>query len=118
MGQLHKRYLNASGHNNKIFGCGGCHTHLSTYNDIISKQFQGQTGRAYLFSKVVNISEGPCEERSMTTGLHVVRDVFCLTCGRTLGWTYVHAYEESQRYKEGKYILEKLLLTDIPDEED
>lgn len=46
----------------------------------------------------------------MTTGLHVVRDVFCIGCNALLGWSYVRAYEASQRYKEGKVILERKKL--------
>ena len=64
----------------------------------------------------------------MTTGLHTVRDITCAKCGTLLGWKYGQsptltlsappltavrrvdkAYEESQKYKEGKYILEKSL---------
>jgi len=32
----------------------------------------------------------------------------CITCNSVLGWKYEVAYEESQKYKEGKYILEKV----------
>lgn len=68
----------------------------------------------------------------MTTGLHIVRDIYCCKCGTTLGWKYVRivrflfrtpalvtqppqdrAFEASQRYKEGKYILERNLLVTV-----
>ncbi|CAJ0767606.1 14069_t:CDS:10, partial [Entrophospora sp. SA101] len=75
--------------------------------------FQGQHGRAYLFDSVVNVEEGPSEDRQMTTGLHTVKDIFCSRCKVVLGWKYERAYEQTQRYKEGKYILEKQLLTDV-----
>ncbi|CAG8799339.1 9207_t:CDS:2, partial [Gigaspora rosea] len=75
--------------------------------------FQGQHGRAYLFDTVVNVEEGPSEDRHMTTGLHTVKDIYCSRCRSVLGWKYERAYEQSQRYKEGKYILEKQLLTDV-----
>ena len=72
-------------------------------------------------------------DRQMTTGNHTVRDIYCVKCGETLGWKYVRifsketfrcggrsmglcqdrAYETSQKYKEGKYILERNLLTDV-----
>lgn len=32
--------------------CSGCKTHLSTNDQIISKQFTGRGGRAFLFDKV------------------------------------------------------------------
>ncbi|KAG8954467.1 hypothetical protein FRC04_011794 [Tulasnella sp. 424] len=49
----------------------------------------------------------------MTTGLHTVRDIQCVKCGIILGWKYDRAYEESQQYKEGKFILERNLLKDV-----
>jgi hypothetical protein len=41
------------------------------------------------------------------TGLHTVADIYCCDCHGVLGWKYERAYEESQRYKEGKFIFEK-----------
>lgn len=48
----------------------------------------------------------------MTTGMHVVCDVFCLGCMACLGWQYVCAFEKSQKYKEGKVILERACVVD------
>ena len=42
------------------------------------------------------------------TGLHTVADVDCSDCRGVLGWKYERAYEETQKYKEGKFILENL----------
>ena len=81
----------------------------------------------------VNVIEGEPDDRPMTTGNHTVRDIYCVKCGTTLGWKYVNtlstapprrspltriapqdkAYEPSQKYKEGKYILERNLLVDV-----
>jgi hypothetical protein len=44
--------------------------------------------------------------RQLVTGAHTVSDVSCAFCGYILGWKYVDAEEESQRYKVGKFILE------------
>jgi hypothetical protein len=44
--------------------------------------------------------------RNLVTGQHVVSDIGCKICGSVLGWKYVEAQEESQRYKVGKFILE------------
>ncbi|KAL0581906.1 hypothetical protein V5O48_000136 [Marasmius crinis-equi] len=41
------------------------------------------------------------------TGVHTVADVFCLGCNERLGWYYHRASEYSQKYKEGKYLLER-----------
>lgn len=40
------------------------------------------------------------------TGAHTVGDISCAQCGSVLGWKYVAAEEEGQRYKVGKFILE------------
>jgi hypothetical protein len=37
----------------------------------------------------VNIKEGDPNERPMTTGLHIVRDTFCVKCDAHVGWKYV-----------------------------
>jgi hypothetical protein len=42
------------------------------------------------------------------TGLHTVVDVACSQCHEGLGWRYEKAYEQSQKYKEGKFVLEKV----------
>ncbi|KAJ6868013.1 hypothetical protein NC651_033149 [Populus alba x Populus x berolinensis] len=53
---------------------------------------------------------GPKEDRHLLTGLHTVADVSCAECREVLGWKYERAYEASQKYKEGKYIFEKLKI--------
>ena len=67
-------------------------------------------GRAYLFDNCVNVTIGPAQERTLMTGLHSVCDIFCKRCKTLVGWTYKKAYEQSQKYKEGKFIVEKINL--------
>ena len=53
----------------------------------------------------------------MMTGMHRVSDIHCKACMKLLGWTYVgpfsysrlkiYAYEQSEKYKEGKFIIER-----------
>nr|XP_017217882.1 PREDICTED: protein yippee-like isoform X1 [Daucus carota subsp. sativus] len=69
--------------------------------------FHCRHGKAYLFDKVENVTVGEKEQRMMMTGMHIVVDIFCVTCGSIVGWKYESAYEKSQKYKEGKYILER-----------
>ncbi|KAJ9180586.1 hypothetical protein P3X46_008806 [Hevea brasiliensis] len=90
-----------------IYSCKHCQTHLALADDIISKSFHCRHGKAYLFDKVVNITEGEQEERMMMTGMHTVVDIFCVRCGSILGWKYEYAHEKAQKYKEGKFILER-----------
>lgn len=92
--------------NKCTYSCIHCRTHLADHDDLISKSFQGSQGRAYLFNRVVNVTTGPAEERYLLTGLHAVADINCDSCKTTIGWKYEQAFESSQKYKEGKYIIE------------
>jgi hypothetical protein len=42
----------------------------------------------------------------------MVRDVSCKKCESKLGWVYEFALEDAQRYKEGRVILERALVTE------
>jgi hypothetical protein len=103
MGRLFLNYLSGP----KVYVCQNCESHLSCHEDIISKAFQGRHGKAYLFRGVVNVTAGPVEKRILRTGVHQVADIYCNSCQEVIGWKYEVAYEESQKYKEGKYIIEK-----------
>jgi len=109
MGLVYNVYLNG----NKIYGCKNCKAHLSNHDDIISRNFRGQHGKAYLFNHVVNYVAGEPNERPMTTGKHIVRDISCRQCKETVGWKYDKAYEATEKYKEGKFILEAELLCNV-----
>ena len=74
--------------------------------------FLGATGRAFLFNKVVNLNFSEVQDRVMLTGRHMVRDVSCKNCDAKLGWVYEFATEDNQRYKEGRVILERALVTE------
>jgi hypothetical protein len=111
MGLTYNIYLNST--SSRIYGCKNCKTHLSNHDDILSRNFRGQHGKAYLFDSVVNITESDPNERNMTTGRHIVRDIHCRQCKETVGWKYDKAYEASEKYKEGKFILEEELLCTV-----
>ncbi|XP_050808261.1 protein yippee-like 4 [Gopherus flavomarginatus] len=93
-------------HCHRTYSCVHCQAHLAKHDELISKSFQGSHGRAYLFNSVVNVGCGPAEQRLLLTGLHSVADIFCESCKTTLGWKYEQAFETSQKYKEGKFIIE------------
>ncbi|KAM1198411.1 hypothetical protein ACFX2J_009778 [Malus domestica] len=93
-----------------MYSCKHCRTHLALVDDVISKSFHSRHGQAYLFDKVVNVTLGEKEERIMITGLHTVADIFCVSCGSNVGWKYEAAHEKSQKYKEGKCILERFQI--------
>ncbi|KAF1356481.1 yippee zinc-binding/DNA-binding /Mis18, centromere assembly-domain-containing protein [Delphinella strobiligena] len=105
--------------------CARCLADLAHSNQIISKGFTGRHGRAYLVAPPSSLSplahtttrndrlpnlpntytHKPVA-RNLVTGTHTVSDISCSQCGSVLGWKYVAAEEESQRYKVGKFILE------------
>eukprot|EP00759_Apiculatamorpha_spiralis_P011436 PhF_6_TR18878/c8_g1_i1/m.27481 len=105
MGRIFKAHIDVAAEG--VYCCSSCKTHLAAVDDTISRQFQGRHGKAYLIANVLNVTPGPLEDRTLMTGLHTVCDIFCTVCDTLLGWKYEHAHEPSQKYKEGKYILEK-----------
>ena len=64
------------------------------------------------FSYLSSDSSSEVQDRVMLTGRHMVRDVSCKNCDAKLGWIYEFATEENQRYKEGRVILERALVTE------
>lgn len=111
--------------------CSTCSTDLAFASQIVSKGFTGRYGRAYLVSppennamgvpglgSLVNIKIGKPESRLLVTGSHIVADVTCKICHAKVGWKYVDAKEESQKYKVGKYILETHRTVDYKHWED
>ncbi|CAF0893238.1 unnamed protein product [Adineta ricciae] len=104
LGKLFQLYLPAKTH--RTYSCLHCRAQLANHDELISKSFQGSQGRAYLFNSVVNVNTSAAEERVLLTGLHEVADIYCECCKTLLGWKYEHAFESSQKYKEGKYIIE------------
>ncbi|CAN7002395.1 unnamed protein product [Brassica rapa subsp. trilocularis] len=99
----------------ETYSCKHCHTPFALTDDLISKSFHCKHGRAYLFENVVNVTVGEMEHRIMMTGWHTVADIFCVCCGSLVGWKYEIAYEKSQKYKEGKFIIESRFKVLGPD---
>lgn len=115
-------YLSA--HTTSHLRCQKCLSDLIPTSSIISKGFTGRHGRAYLVAPPTSSSffagantgwqQGDLPNtfthkpvpRQLVTGAHTVSDISCRVCGSVLGWKYVHAEEEGQRYKIGKFILE------------
>ncbi|KAI9699881.1 MAG: hypothetical protein M1820_007056 [Bogoriella megaspora] len=117
--------ISLSGHTSNL-QCARCLTDLCLSSQIISKGFTGRHGRAYLVApppptsitstltssdkskttSLLNINLHKPVPRQLVTGAHTVCDISCAQCGSVLGWKYVAAEEEAQRYKVGKFILE------------
>ncbi|CAM9565265.1 unnamed protein product [Discosporangium mesarthrocarpum] len=67
--------------------------------------------RAYLFDNVVNVTTGPSVKRGLRTGMHTVSDIYCTDCQTLLGWRYDDAVEQEEKYKVGKFVLEKAKIS-------
>uniref|UniRef100_A0A8C5JWZ9 Protein yippee-like n=1 Tax=Jaculus jaculus TaxID=51337 RepID=A0A8C5JWZ9_JACJA len=93
----------------RLFSCTNCDMILTNRSELITR-FTGATGRAFLFNKVVTLLYSEVQDRVMLTGRHMVRGVSCKSCNSKLGWVYELATEDSQRYKEGRVILERALV--------
>ncbi|XP_070494038.1 protein yippee [Chironomus tepperi] len=89
MGRIFLEHINGT---QKLYNCAQCDTNLTNKSQLISTS---------------NV-----QDRVMLTGRHMVRDVMCKNCKNKLGWMYEFATEESQRYKEGRVILEHALITE------
>lgn len=109
--------------NSDTLRCSTCSADLAFSSQIVSKGFTGRHGRAYLVGPptsdptctpsssystpdLINVRVGRCESRQLVTGWHTVADISCAVCQAKLGWKYVDAKENNQRYKVGKFILE------------
>ncbi|KAK4352941.1 hypothetical protein RND71_028459 [Anisodus tanguticus] len=58
----------------------------------------------------MNVVIGLKEDWRLMTGLHTMVDVKCSDCAEIFGWKYERAYDESQKYKEGKFTLERFKI--------
>ncbi|MBA0792055.1 hypothetical protein Gohar_016582 [Gossypium harknessii] len=116
----------------RSYRCKFCRTHLALPDDLVSRvptfiffsvspfnessksrncaTFEALNRLLFRipFSRV-NITVGALEERVMLSGMHTVADIFCCCCGQIVGWKYEAAHEKSQKYKEGKFVLERLV---------
>ncbi|KAK7350555.1 hypothetical protein VNO77_09301 [Canavalia gladiata] len=89
------------------YRCKNCQTPIAFRGELLSKSYLGKTGPAFMFSHARNIVEGPKQDRSLITGVYTVAGIFCNNCGEELGWKYLQAYEAKQKFKEGKFIIER-----------
>lgn len=94
-----------------MFLCAQCGTQLALQDEVISKAFSGRNGRAYLLHTSMNTVIGKPEDRRLLTGMHTIADLSCQGCDTVIGWTYLKAWEGSQKYKEGQFHRCELQMT-------
>lgn len=105
-----KRFCQVLSGAKEILACSRCGAHLCSTDSIISKQFHGKHGRAYLVDDVQNCCYAAQEQKLLMTGVHVVRDIMCSGCGKGVGWSYDYAREDRERYKITRSVLEVALV--------
>ena len=100
------------GHAGVVFSCASCGAHLAPRAAVISKNFHGRTGPAFLLSHAINVAHGAAEQRDLMSGRHVVRDTFCACCCALVGWSYLKTPEGRPElaYKVGTLVLEQARL--------
>ncbi|KAM5492912.1 hypothetical protein MaudMau93_001006 [Microsporum audouinii] len=96
--------------------CANCAADICLASQVISKGFTGRHGRAYLvadpkaahpaLSALANTIAHRAVPRQLVTGAHTVSDIACRFCHTIIGWKYLAAEEEGQKYKVGKFIVE------------
>ncbi|OWZ22787.1 hypothetical protein PHMEG_0002460 [Phytophthora megakarya] len=99
------------------FRCADCGNVVADRDDVVSKTFFGRTGKAFLMNNMYNVRVGPVRNRYLMTGMHTIADVLCSQCDFVLGWKYIKAMENSQKYKEGKFIMEYAVVHDDSEEQ-
>ncbi|KAK6740962.1 hypothetical protein RB195_009047 [Necator americanus] len=89
----------------RTFSCEKCGTYLSNRQEVVSTRDLRDGTRLAPAASSWNRAE--CKL------IFDVRDVFCLVCDTKLGWLYEFTHENTERYKEGKCILERRLVREM-----
>lgn len=66
MGRIFLEHLGGQ----RIFSCAHCDAPLTNRNELVSTRFTGATGRAFLFSRVVNTKQSAVQERVKSNSKH------------------------------------------------
>ncbi|CAK9441264.1 uncharacterized protein LODBEIA_P51330 [Lodderomyces beijingensis] len=97
--------------NTQIITCRGCSSHLCLSDLILSDNFNGSSGPAFLVENLINIIVNPnTEDTHMKTGLYKINKIKCHQCLNNLGWYYKKSYSYAETYKEGKFVIEKSFI--------
>jgi hypothetical protein len=69
-------------------------------------RFSGYSGRAALFQEIYNANFSKPQAQLMLTGAHTVQLISCSNCEIYLGFKFVKAHHSSEKWKEGRCLLE------------
>lgn len=105
-----RTFIKHPGECSRIWACRKCNTPIVRHEDVLDPSFTSQSGPAMLAENTVNLVEGEITRRAMITGMHHVCAIHCLSCKHYLGWKYEFTHADSQRYKEGRFVLENAYM--------
>jgi len=106
MGRTYIEYLPG-----KSYCCSQCQSHIACKALLVWPGYMGHRIPAFLFRETVNLEiVGNERKTTLSTGDYTLVDVHCRVCGTYLGWKYVSAPDNSEKYKQGMFLLEQAKL--------
>jgi len=95
----------------KVYCCSECNAHIAPKALAVWSGYMGYRIPAFLFRMTVNIETvGKLRHTTLSTGDYGLMDVHCRICRTYLGWKYVEASNEKEKYKVGTFLLEQAKL--------
>ncbi|KAL1703236.1 hypothetical protein EV121DRAFT_271246 [Schizophyllum commune] len=94
--------------------CKRCRSCVTTEGSALSpsalpptaRPFKGYAGKAALYTQMFNVRVSQPVVQLMVTGAHTMQEVMCRHCNAYLGWYIVRAHEETEKWKEGCFLVE------------
>ena len=95
------------------YHCKICNTPIAPSKELLSRNFQARSGEAYFFNYCYNTDDdSEEEEKQMITGRYTIRKIYC-RCLQEIGWRYIKSFQQDQKFKEDKVIIEKAFIREI-----
>jgi len=94
--------------------CKQCKALICSSGSLVSSSYRGFAGKAALAVDVTNVRYDRPSIQLMTSGAYTIQEIVCLGCSSYLGWKMIHAHERTERWKEGKHILELEFIEELP----
>jgi hypothetical protein len=76
----------------------------------------GLSRPAFLFrsDSVVNVETfGTPRKQELSTGEYTLSDIRCRVCLTVLGWQYINASNDDQKYKEGTVLIDQSVIVRV-----
>ena len=112
MGRLHVEHLHLE--TEPKCACKVCHNIFCYADlDVIRNDYQCQSGKALFATNVINIFEGKTTQKHFISGHYTIQDIYCINCFSIVGWKYITAQEEDNKFKEQNFVIEDIKVTII-----